>query len=264
MARSLMEIIRERKQKKTEQEAVPQFGTTKAFQETVQAKTGKVSQRGAILSTETEALAIQQAQEQQKQRRYATQLAFDQQTQREEAQRFEQAQTTQRQSLQYQQVNFEMQQKVRGILDSQIEAGIKLDLDKSRARAETVGFMMRLTNDKYIDNLKAEGMKSRLDNKLEFDEALQRSIFSEELEMFENDLNFRRLMSADEREFEKELAAINIDFALRIAGTEAEARATGVMFSGLSGAVSGGLQAYSAYKKGQAVDQAKQDTEKEG
>lgn len=135
-------------------------------------------------------------------------------------------------------------------LDEYKQGTRQLDLSKDKARLEQLGFTMRLASDKYVDNLQRIGAQNRLDNELNFNEALARSIFADEQDMFEKDLKFRAMLGEDSRDFNQELGNIDLDFAMSMANAENKANNARTMWSGIGGLGSAGIQGYTAYKRG--------------
>lgn len=123
-----------------------------------------------------------------------------------------------------------------------------LDLNRKKARAEQLGFNLRLGNQKYLDDLEDNGRRARLDDAVRFREEVQRSVFTDEQDLFQNDLQFRALMRADERTFADQMAAMDIDYALQIAETDAKAANQKMMWDGVGSIVQGGILAAGQYK----------------
>lgn len=126
-----------------------------------------------------------------------------------------------------------------------------LNLQKDKARMEQAGFMLRMGNQQYIDKLQMEGRKSRLDDAIAFNEELNRSVFSQELDLFSNSLEFRNLMQADARSFQQQLGNMDNEFAMQIAMADNKAAGSQMMWSGIGSAV-GGAASYMAKDKKKA------------
>ena len=61
----------------------------------------------------------------------------------------------------------------------------------------------------------------RLDDQNNFQLELQKSIFADNLALFEDDIAFKELISQNERDYQKSLAHINIDEAIALASQTA-------------------------------------------
>lgn len=133
--------------------------------------------------------------------------------------------------------------QLKGIMQDYRNQLTGLNLSKDKARMEQVGFMLRLGNQQYIDQLEQEGRKSRLDNSVSFNEELQRSIFADELDLFSSSMEFRNYLFADARDSQRQLSEIDIDFAMQIAGAENRAASGQMMWSGI-GTVAGKAAEY--------------------
>ena len=138
----------------------------------------------------------------------------------------------------------------------------KLESQDMRSRTEQMGFMMRLSNDKYVTQLHDESTRSRLDEGTNFQEALTRTVFAQESDMFNSDLTFRNLMRADQRTFTQQMGDIDIDWALRFAQADNKAAATTMMWSGIGSLASAGAKA--GYEVGRQPQEPDDEGEDDG
>jgi len=218
-------------------------GTTQALRNVQQAATGRARAAGPIQEDITqEQVALQEAeqgqqvmQEQARQMQAGAELA-----QAEQEQQFK----FNLEEMDEKQVNAsqELMNRSLAILQDFEQGRAKLDLSRDRARMEQALFGMRLSNKKYTDQLEIQGRKRRLDNAVEFKYALAETLFKEERDLLKSDIQFRRALAADEREFERLVSTINIDAALRMAMQEAEATNIAQIVSGAKDVVSGGAR----------------------
>jgi hypothetical protein len=118
----------------------------------------------------------------------------------------------------------------------------QLDLSKDKAKLEQLGFASRLSNDKYVRDLQQQANKARLSDAARFSEELTRTVFADEEELFRNDLNFRALMAADQRQFTEATAQIDLDFALSLANAKGREESAQSMWRGVGGVISAGAQ----------------------
>jgi hypothetical protein len=139
------------------------------------------------------------------------------------------------------------------LIDSYEREGQGIDFGAKKAKAEQLGAALRLSNQSYIDNLQREGKKSRLNTSIGEKEALQRAIFKEEENLFEDDLNFRRALSADDRQFRELLSQIDLNSAIELAKNAQTAGTESARWSGIGQIVQGGVAAGTEYAK-QAKD----------
>lgn len=224
--------------------------TTQTAVQNIQAATaGKApgTEAGPVRST----LAAQQAQD-------VTRANLQEVAQQDQATKLKQAAQAQAQVQQFDQQTLQLKdqraniqsnfnRQAAGTIQAFQQQGEQLDLNKRKAQVEQLGFLLRLGNDKYIDRLQAEGQRERLDSSINFKEVLQRSIFSDELDLFQDDMDFRRMMAADQREFERLLATMDVSYAKKIAASEAKQANTQVAFEGLDRLVSGATKAARLY-----------------
>lgn len=219
-------------------------GTTKALQRVQQAATGKARTAGPIEEDILpEQVALQEAEQMQR-----VQQAQEQQL----AVGVEQKKTAQEQEMQFGLQDMDEKEvgarqdllnKSMAILQDFQQGRAKLEVAKDRAKMEQALFGMRLANKKYTDQLEIEGKRRRLDNAIQFKEALTEALFKEELDMLKSDIEFKRKLAADEREFEKLLASMDLETALRLAAGETEALQVAQIVSGSKEVISGGLKA---------------------
>jgi hypothetical protein len=142
----------------------------------------------------------------------------------------------------------ELMNRSLSILQDFEQGRAKLELGKDKARMEQALFGMRLSNKKYVDQLEIEGRKRRLDNAVQFKEALTETLFKEELDLLKSDISFKRKLAGDEREFAALLESIDLDTALRLVMQESEAANIALIAQGSKEVISGVLK-YAAEKE---------------
>lgn len=134
-----------------------------------------------------------------------------------------------------------------------------LNTDKYNAEVQQMTFAMRMQNKKYIDQLKLEGQRNRLNDAEAFKEALQAQSFMDEHELLKTDLAFKDLVTIDtinfrtnkasqDREFKQKLGEMDIELALKAALSDQDARNTAMKYGSISDMVSTlGTYAAAAY-----------------
>lgn len=223
---------------------------TGALQSLLSARGGKAVGGGAPTPR------LSNVQEQVQQNLARQQAEQQQQTGQLQATQIEQAAAGQKQ---------QMEQQVAQVEQSRVEAidrytaeserllrdfsreGQQLNFQKDAAKLEQLGFNLRLADDKYLNKLQIEGKRARLDNDRNFEYELAKSVFADEQELFNSNLQFKSLMRAKDREFERELSNIDIASALQIASARADAANSATLWTGLGNVVSSGIAAYGAY-----------------
>lgn len=123
-----------------------------------------------------------------------------------------------------------------------------LNLDRDRAKLEELAFTMRMNDKKYLDTLELEGTRKRLDNDLNFKEELQKSIMGSNSELLQKSLGNTNIMAANDRDFAKAMAAMDINAALDMANNEAKDSKQAAMISGVGGLATAAVGAYGSYK----------------
>lgn len=228
----------------TQTQQVQQLLTTKA--------TGRATGPGAAPKATNiqEQVALSQARLQQQElqqagKEAATQLGMQEQ---EATQQYEQSVADldeKRISIQEQ-----YQRQVEAVFRDLSRGTRELDFQKDAARAEQLGFQLRLSNDKYVNDLKREGARSRLTSEIAFKEALTLSIFAEEEKLYRSSLAFKSMIDAEDRSFNEKLAQMDMDLAQELAAAETDAMQTAAMYSGVAEMAKGGIQAYASYSSG--------------
>lgn len=246
MAKTLMEVVQQRlRQPEPGQTGL---GAGQQVQQIQRAKTGKALQQvGPRASALGERQAAQLGQQALGQIAQQGQLQGLQQQQQAE----EQAQAAQIQQSQL----AEQREAFREQADKQlgtIEANFRRaqqegDVREQLASAEQASRLARLDNDKYITQLQQEGARARLDDANEFRTQIQQSQYDNMLQWLDEDLDFRSLLAADQREFEEQLAKMDIQTAMNIMNAQIAAGAQRAMYSGMGSVASGAIRAGAEY-----------------
>lgn len=136
-----------------------------------------------------------------------------------------------------------MQQQLDGMLQEFEQNKTELETNRMKAKVEQASTLLRLSNDKYIYKLKAEGRKSRLDKQLRFKEEMNKTLWAKEMDLFNNDLQFKRILKSDERQFERELGKLDINAAMKLAMGELDWQQEVAKYGAISTGISGLVQA---------------------
>lgn len=125
----------------------------------------------------------------------------------------------------------------------------QLDADKQANMVEQIGFFSRLSNDAYVTQLQQAGDLARLGDDAGFREALAKTTFGDDEQLFAQKMSAADLLNMSDNDFKKELANMDLDFAVALAKSDAQSANTAAMAQGVGGLVTGGVQAYAVYKK---------------
>lgn len=246
MARTLGETIKSNLQTMQQPQASDEG---MAAQRLLRGKTGKaITPDGIRPSALAEQQQVAQTGQQLKEVAQTGQMqagAIEQQ-ERGEAQQQELAQKDIEQRREQMSQQFEQQSTQ--LLNELERSGKELDVQKDAAKIEQLGFMHGMQDKAYIDKLQNEGRKRRLDDNIEFKIALQESVFSDMLALFEDDIRFKNIMDADERDFAREISNIKAEDFLQAYKSETKAANQRSWWEGIGGIVSGGTKMYSAVK----------------
>jgi hypothetical protein len=222
-------------------------GQTEQLRQAAIASTGKADTTGdAPVQSELERTAViaeeQRTQDAQAQAGRAAQQVTRAATQLEKDTQDNLDQLTEQQASQVQQYR----QKAVSILDNLNRNRAQLSFAKQKGAAEQAGFLARLSSQKYVNDLQMAGKRRRLDEASNFKNAAIESTFKDMEDLLQGDLQFRRALGADQREFAKYMAGMDLDAALAVANGAIQSQSTAAQYSGLSSVASAGAQTYSS------------------
>jgi len=120
----------------------------------------------------------------------------------------------------------------------------QLEDTRTQSKTEQLGFLLRLQDKQYIDQLQMEGDKARLNSNIGFKEAAFRSQLEDNMTLFKNDQMFKKFVNASERDFREQLGKMDINFAMQVASNAQQAANQQSMFSGIGSLVSAGASIY--------------------
>ena len=135
---------------------------------------------------------------------------------------------------------------LRGLEQGRAELGEK----NRQLGLEMAAANLRLADAKYVDDLRREGEKARLQENIAFGEQLQRSILENNQALLNMQLKNKSLLSASDRDFQKELAKMGAADAINAAKENMRAESERAVIGGLAGLVPVAAGAYSTQQKG--------------
>jgi hypothetical protein len=135
----------------------------------------------------------------------------------------------------------------------------RLQSDKDVAAYEQVATMSRLSNQRYIHSLTSAAAKAGIDRESNFKQNYYEQVFQDDMQIFKDDIEFKKMMDMDSRSFIRETADMDLDTALKMANMATQQANAQSFYQGIGGLISGGVQAYSAYDKHQATGQATEE-----
>lgn len=243
---------------------LPKFGQSEKIKELQAATAGRAllgGEGGPAQGSQAEMIAAAGAQEQQKEDVLQGQMAaagLEQQAAQQE-QQFQQKQAF----LDEESLNIRQQtlNKTQDILQDFFQRKGELDFKEESSRVQYAIASMRLSNDDYLDRLEAEAARSRLEDQTAFDWELTQSIFREELGIFKNDLDFKRALGAEERDFKEYMAEFNLDQAIQLSQIDMQAAESAAQYQAMGQLASAGGQALAAAYSKKDTPKTTQPTE---
>lgn len=119
-----------------------------------------------------------------------------------------------------------------------------LDLAKDRARLEQATAQMRFQNKQYLDQLQREGQRARLNNQLQFNEALAGDAFGANKELLEKQLGNQSVLRADDRAWKKAAAQMDVNMAYDMFRDDMSAAKERNRYAGIGALATAGVGAY--------------------
>lgn len=227
--------------------------TTSELATLLRAKSGKaVGGPATALSTQQEQAALAQtAQQMQPVEAAAQTQAMAQEQQARDIE--QQSQQQQADIAQSREAN-KMQTQLRtDQLLQELEQGRgRIDLGKYQSNLEQVAFNLRLGNREYVDNLQREGSRARLNDRLQFETQLSRSILQDNKLLLEKQLGNKSILAANDREFSRRMSEMGIQNAWEMFRNDAKAAQNTALYSGIGTLITTGLGAYGKYTEDKA------------
>lgn len=126
----------------------------------------------------------------------------------------------------------------------------ELDLQKDAAAAEQLGFLTRLSNEKYVHQLDQAAREQMLDQQIGFESATANAVFGSEMDLLKQKLGHADILNMDENEFRQRVGEFEMDAYLEIAESRNDAANQQAMWTSVGGLASAGVQGYGAYESG--------------
>jgi hypothetical protein len=89
--------------------------------------------------------------------------------------------------------------------------------DQFKAYLDQAAHAMAMSNQKYVDELTRIGQQANLQDEIEFRKEAQKLAFGQDFEIMNQQFDMKKLMNADEREFKKAMAQMDMDTAMKLA-----------------------------------------------
>lgn len=231
--------------------ATPQQGVTdetQKLQTLLRAKSGKQLGAGSVASSNLGEQAAVAQTNQQLQNQVAPQTNIQNQQlaqqqsgiqQQEQLQKAEINQTNRLDTLQ-------TRLKTDQILKDLERSKGEIDLKRDGARLEQLGSNLRLQNKQYVDNLQREGQLARLNDDAAFRQAALQSTMGQKLEILNKTIDNNTLISANDREFKRKVAQIDVSQAYAMFNADMAAGKDQAMWGGIGNLAKAGISAYGA------------------
>jgi hypothetical protein len=247
---SLMDIIRNNSNQSLSGQLQPQVGDeTQKAATLLRAKSGKAVGGGAVAQSNIgeQTAADQTASTMQNSIAPAAALQQTQVGQQESAQQ-QQSQLQQADIAQTNKFATEQtKQKTAEILNGLSQGNRQIDLNRDKASLEQVGVNLRLSNQKYTDDLQREGDRARLDNANNFSQEYARTVLNDTGDLASRGRINASALAADDRTFRTAMAGMDIQGAYNMFRTESAAESNRALWTSGAATASAGVGAYNTY-----------------
>lgn len=135
---------------------------------------------------------------------------------------------------------------LRGLEQGRAEVG-----EKQRQQGlETVAANLRLQDARYVDNLRREGERARLQEDISFAEQLQKTVAEDNMAALKLQIKNKSLLNASDRDFDKAMAKLGYTDVINMAKENLKADSERALIGGTTGLVTTGIGAYDKISKG--------------
>ncbi len=245
---NLLDTIRQNSQ------ALPQQGVTdesQKLQTLLRAKSGKAVGGGPVASSNlAEQSAVAQT-NQQLQQQVAPAAAIQSAAQQQQSSEIQQQEQLQRADIAQSRRFDDAQTRIRTeqtLRDLERGKGT-IDERTKDAQVEQVAANLRLQNKQYTDTLNREGQMARLNDDSAFQKEALRAAMENKLDIVSRTIDTNTLLNANDREFEKKLASMNVNDAWSIFNADRAAAKQQGMWSGAGALAKAGIEAYGNVSK---------------
>jgi len=130
------------------------------------------------------------------------------------------------------------------IINDLSRSGRELDLNRDAAKLEQLGHVLAMQDKQYVETLQLSGAKYRLTNELNFQVALQKDIWADMQGLFKDEIDLKKFLAMDQREFEQKLMKMDMKDAYKIFQMNQEAANKQAIWSALGMGGTAGAEYY--------------------
>lgn len=143
--------------------------------------------------------------------------------------------------------NIQTQMKTNSLLQDLEQSKGKVDAAQYQANVEQLGTNLRLQNQQYVDNLKREGDRARLDDENTFKEQMTATTFDNAQVILQDNLHNKSILDASDDDFHKAVSAMGVDDAYAMMRAQMQASDTAGFYQAAGAAAQSGIGAYGSY-----------------
>lgn len=148
--------------------------------------------------------------------------------------------------------NQQTAQKATQMLQDLAQNKGKISANQYQSQMEQTAQALRLGTQQYTDKLQQEGETARLNSKIGFTEALQKSIFSGNEDLLKQKLNMSDVLAQSDREFAQKMSQMSLDTAWQLLNTDMASAQERALYTGIGNVAAAGVGAYGKYEDNQA------------
>ncbi len=118
-----------------------------------------------------------------------------------------------------------------------------LSLAQDKAKADQLGFNLRMQNQQYVDNLTRVGNTARLNSDLGFKQEMAKQTFGDNESLLQTQLGDKSLLDASQQDFEKAMGAMTQDQAYEAFHNAMANEKDRAIYTGIAGVTTAGIGA---------------------
>jgi len=242
-----MNLLESLQKTQTQRATQPVPGQSAQIQKLLAAKTGKAGTvTGPTRSAVQESQALSDVSQAATAQQQAAQVDVEGQRQAQQAQQQQQRQAQQQLGARSQDTAQQYNQAVTKIGNDLDRLKSDIDSKEGQQALANALFTRRLADQKYTTELNRQGVERRLLNDQDYALEAANTAFAHWQDLFTDEAEFATMMRADDADFQKGLARMNIDAANQILSKNIEANNRVARTEALGSFISSGIQAGTA------------------
>lgn len=239
-----MNLIKSLQNIQTQRAQQPIPGQAMNLKKMLAAKSGKAgTTTGPLSSNIQEQQALSDFEQQATQQQQAAQLDVASQQLAQQQQEQRQTQAQQQLSTKRQQQTQQYDQQVQKVANNLNRFKDNLKSKEGQQALAEVLFTRKLADQKYLTELKRQGIQRRLEDAQAFELEAGKAAFGNMKELFQSDAEFQQMLDMDMADFRKEMANMSVDAARSVVQSSIQSANESAKWGALGSLSTAGIQA---------------------